>query len=76
MLSFISLANALYSQPASTMAGGGGYLSSASYSNLGVIAQPGIVDKSASASYKSDHGFVPVLGGWHILYPVILATPR
>jgi hypothetical protein len=66
---------ALYSQPASTLGGGGGGGASASYSNLGVIAQPGIVGSSLSASYSADHGFMPVLGGWRILYPVITATP-
>jgi hypothetical protein len=70
-----SAALALYSQPASTLAGGGGAATSASYSNLGVISQPGVVGSSDSAVYKADHGFFPVLGGWHILYPVISATP-
>jgi hypothetical protein len=70
-----SPAHALYSQPASVIAGGGGTSVSASYSNLGVIAQPGIVGVSASASYSAGHGFLPVLGGWRVLYPVISATP-
>ena len=68
-------AHALYSQPASTLSAGGGSSASANYSNLGVIAQPGIVGTSSSASYTTDHGFLPVLGGWQILYPVISATP-
>lgn len=70
-----SPAHALYSQPASTFSAGGGSSSSANYSNLGVIAQPGIVGTSTSTSYQADHGFLPVLGGWKILYPVISATP-
>ncbi len=68
-------AHALYSQPASTFSAGGGSSASANYSNLGVIAQPGIVGTSSSTSYSADHGFLPVLGGWKILYPVISATP-
>lgn len=72
---FATPAYALYSLPASTISGGGGSSSSANYANLGVIAQPGIVGTSASASYTADHGFLPVLGGWRILYPVIAATP-
>jgi hypothetical protein len=68
-------AHALYSQPAATFSGGGGSSTSTSYSNLGVIAQPGVVGTSASTSYTADHGFLPVLGGWKILYPVISATP-
>ena len=74
VLLYAAPALALYSQPASTFAGGGGGASS-SYSNIGVIAQPGIVGNSVSASYNTDHGFMPVLGGWRILYPVISATP-
>ncbi len=68
-------AQAVYSQPASTFSAGGGLSSSASYSNLAVIGQPGIVGSSSSASYAADHGFLPVLGGLKILYPVISATP-
>jgi hypothetical protein len=64
-----------YTQPVSTIAGGGGSTSSPAYSNLGVIGQPGIVGASASTSFRADHGFLPVLGGWRILYPVISATP-
>jgi hypothetical protein len=70
-----SPSHALYSQPASTLAGGGGSSSSASYGNIGLTAQPGIVGNSLSTSYAADHGFLPVLGGWRILYPVISATP-
>ncbi len=71
----VTPAHALYSQPASTIAGGGGTSASASYSNIGVTAQPGIVGNSLSTSYAADHGFLPALGGWRILYPVISATP-
>ena len=66
-------AHALYSQPAATVSGGGGSSASASYSNLGTIAQPGIVGSSTSASYSADHGFLAALGGWKLLYPVISA---
>jgi hypothetical protein len=64
-----------YSQPASTLASGGGSSSSPSYANLGILAQPGIVATSTGTNYQADHGFLPVLGGWRILYPVIAATP-
>jgi hypothetical protein len=40
-----------------------------------VIAQPGIAGGSDSASYAADHGFLPVLGGWRVLYPYISAQP-
>ncbi|MDA8428737.1 MAG: hypothetical protein M0T70_05725 [Geobacteraceae bacterium] len=70
-----SLALALYSQPASTFSAGGGESTSTNYINLGVIGQPGVVGSSSNASYKSEHGFLPVLGGWRILYPVIATTP-
>ncbi len=68
-------AHALYSQPASTFSAGGGVTSSANFSILGVIAQQGIAGTSAGTSYAADHGFLPVLGGWGILYPVIAVTP-
>ena len=64
---------ALYSQPAAAVSGGSS--ESTNYSNLGVIAQAAIVDSSASTGYGADHGFLPVLGGWRILYPVISADP-
>lgn len=72
---FASPALAAYSQQASTFSAAGGESASGTYSNLGVIAQPGIVGSSTSTSYTADHGFLPVLGGWKILYPVISATP-
>jgi hypothetical protein len=75
MLLLASPALALYTQPASTLAGGGGSASSANYKVIGVIAQPGIVGNSESGSYNAGHGFLPALGGWRILYPVIFATP-
>jgi hypothetical protein len=68
-------AHALYSQPASIFSAGGGSSASANFTNFGVIAQPGVVGTSTSTSYTADHGFLPVLGGWKILYPVISATP-
>jgi hypothetical protein len=68
-------AHALYSQPAGTISAGGGSSASANYSNLGVIAQAGIVGSSASTSYNADHGLLPVLGGWKLLYPVIAVVP-
>lgn len=70
-----SLPATAYTQPASVIAGGGGSSSSDNFSNIGVIGQPGIVGRSASASFTTDHGFLPVLGGWRILYPVISASP-
>lgn len=68
-------AHPLYSQPAATFSAGGESSASANYANLGVIGQPGIVGSSTSSSYTAEHGFLPVLGGWRILYPVIAATP-
>jgi hypothetical protein len=71
----LPVAASAFTQPASVVAGGGGSSSSASFSNLAVIGQPGIAGNTTSASYKADHGFLPVLGGWRLLYPVISATP-
>jgi len=76
LLLFLAVsAHGAYSQPASTIAGGGGSSSSLNYANLGVIGQPGVVGVSAGSSYSTEHGFLSVLGGWRILYPVISADP-
>lgn len=72
---FATPAHALYSQPAGAVTAGGGATSSANYANLGVIGQPGIVGSSATTNYAADHGLLPVLGGWKLLYPVISASP-
>jgi hypothetical protein len=71
----LPIAASAYTQPASVVAGGGGSSSSANFSNMAVIGQPGIAGNSTSAAYKADHGFLPVLGGWRVLYPVISAIP-
>jgi hypothetical protein len=71
----LPVAASAYTQPASVASGGGGSSSSAGFSNMGVIGQPGIAGNTTSASYKADHGFLPVLGGWRLLYPGISATP-
>lgn len=71
-----SPAPAAYSQPASTFSAGGGVSSSTSYTNLGVIGQPGIVGTSTGTSYSANHGFLHVLGdGFKLLYPVIAVEP-
>jgi hypothetical protein len=65
-----------YTQEASTFSAGGGESSSGSYTNLGVIGQPGIIGSSSGGTYTANHGFLSVLGdGFKILYPVIAATP-
>ena len=69
-------AHAAYTQEASTFSAGGGESSSGSYTNLGIIGQPGIIGSSSGGSYTANHGFLSVLGdGFKILYPVIAATP-
>lgn len=74
-LALATPAFAAYTQPASTFGASGGSSSSGSYSNIGTLAQPGVVGSSASAAYSAGHGFYPQLGGLKILYPVISATP-
>ncbi|SKA15982.1 hypothetical protein SAMN02745119_02906 [Trichlorobacter thiogenes] len=69
------LAEAVYSQPAATFSAGGGLTTSTQYSNQGIIGQVGVVGSSGSSLYSAEHGFLPVLGGWKLLYPVIAATP-
>ncbi len=69
-------AHAAYTQEATTFSAGGGESSAGSYTNLGVIGQPGIIGSSSGGSYTANHGFLSVLGdGFKILYPVIAATP-
>ena len=75
LLTIPAPAHALFSQPAATISAGGGSSASTSYANLGVIGQPGVVGNSDNDSYTADHGFLPALGGWQLLYPIISATP-
>ena len=62
---------AAYTQPTSKISAGSGEMASSGHSNLAVVGQTGIVGNSISASYKADHGFLPGLGGFKILYPII-----
>lgn len=75
LLALPCLALGAYSQPAASFTAGGGQSSSTQYNGLGIIGQPAVVGSSSSASYSVEHGYVPVLGGWKLLYPVIVATP-
>ena len=69
-------ASTAYTQPAATLGAAGGLSASASHTNLGTLGQPVIVGEGGSASYRAGHGFIPVLGHWRLLYPVISATPE
>ena len=70
-----AVSQAAFTQPATTFSAGASLSSSNSYTNLAIIGQPGVIGRSTGASYTADHGFLPVLGGLKLLYPVITATP-
>lgn len=69
------ITHAAITQPASTFSAGGGEGTSANYSNFGVIGQGQPVGVTTSSSYRNDAGFMPVLGGWKLLYPIIAVNP-
>lgn len=66
---------ALYLQPASSINSGGETVSSASYTLISAIGQSEAIGHVTSGGYTNDPGLLPMLGGLHILYPVISATP-
>jgi hypothetical protein len=63
-----------YTQPASVIDSGGGVSTSPGYENLGAIGQP-IVGLSIGAGGNNHAGFIPVLGAYGILWPVIGFDP-
>jgi len=71
---FVAIAAPLYTQPASVMDSGGGLSSSPGYENLGAIGQP-IVGLSPGPVGSNHAGFIPVLGAYGILWPIIGFDP-
>ena len=63
-----------YTQPASVMDSGGGVSTSPGYENLGAIGQP-IIGLSPGPVGSNHAGFIPVLGAYGLLWPVIGFDP-
>jgi hypothetical protein len=63
-----------YTQPASVMDSGGGVSTSPGYENLGSIGQP-IIGLSTGPVGSNHAGFIPVLGAYGILWPIIGFDP-
>jgi hypothetical protein len=67
-------ASAIYTQPASVMDSGGGVSTSPGYENLGAIGQP-IIGLSPGPVGSNHAGFIPVLGAYGLLWPIIGFDP-
>jgi len=63
-----------YTIPASVIDAGGGIGTSPGYENLGAIGQP-IIGLSPGPVGSNDAGFIPVLGAYGLLWPVIGFDP-
>lgn len=63
-----------YTQPASVVDSGGGVSSSTGYENLASIGQP-IIGLSPGPVGSNHAGFIPVLGAYGLLYPIIGFDP-
>ena len=63
-----------YTQPVSVVNSGGGVSSSAGYENLASIGQP-VIGLSSGAGGSNHAGFIPALGGYGLLWPVIGFDP-
>lgn len=72
--SFAVLALPTYTQPASVMDSGGGVSTSPGFENLGAIGQP-IIGLSPGPVGSNHAGFIPALGGYGILWPIIGFNP-
>jgi len=67
-------ASALYTLSAAVIDSGGGVSTSPGYGNLSAIGQP-IVGISTGAGGSNHTGFIPVLGAYGILWPIIGFDP-
>ena len=68
------VASTTYTQPASVIDSGGGVSSSPGYENLGSLGQP-IVGLSTGTGGSNHAGFIPVLGAYGLLWPIIGFDP-